>query len=72
MQKLSFLNYVIAFDESDRWGYEYLTQKINPDEAKVYFEYARNHNEAQFETQNGQDYSLVHKGGLYTIVNRKK
>ncbi|MDD5589953.1 MAG: hypothetical protein PHQ47_02130 [Candidatus Portnoybacteria bacterium] len=72
MPRTTFHNYVLEFEENDRHGYDYLASKLNSEEAKVYFDYAKSHGEAQFETQSGKDYSLFHKDGLYTLVKREE
>ncbi len=71
MQKTEFYGHSVFYDENDRYGYEYLSRKIDREETKVLFDYAKSHGQAQFETQTGKNYSLVHNnGGTYKIVKR--
>lgn len=71
MTKIELHGHQVLHDEQDHEGYDYLAHKIQAEEAKVIFEYARIHGTAEFETHLHKDYSLVHNSdGTYTILKR--
>ena len=71
MPKTDFHGHPLIFDDYDDPGYQYLARKIDAKEVDVLFDYAKEHGAAQFETQLGKNYSLVHNNdGTYTIVKR--
>jgi len=70
MPKIDLYGHPTIYDDDDP-GYQYLAHKINREEAEVLFSYAKEHGIAQFETQTGKNYSLVHnRDGTYTILKR--
>jgi hypothetical protein len=62
----------VYYDEDDHLGLEHLTRKLDGAEVTMLFDYAKTHGAAQFETQGGKNYSLVHnrEQGNYEIVKR--
>lgn len=71
MTQINLHGHLVIHDEHDREGYDYLAHKIQGEEAKVLFEYAKEHGTAEFETHLNKNYSLVHSSdGTYTIVKR--
>ena len=62
----------VYYNDEDDHGVEYLSRKIDRGETKVLFDYAKTHGTAEFETQGGKNYSLVHNNekGNYEIVKR--
>ncbi len=71
MAKVDIHGHPVFHEDDDHHGYEYLAHKIQGDEAKVLFTYAKEHGAADFETHDNKNYSLVHKGdGTYTIAKR--
>ncbi|MBI4709081.1 MAG: hypothetical protein HY764_02680 [Candidatus Portnoybacteria bacterium] len=71
MSKTDFHGHITKYDDKDKKGYEYISKKIDPEEAKVLFSEAKRRGEAQFETQLGKNYSVTHKDGVYTVVKRE-
>lgn len=71
MAKVDLHGHPVVHDDDDHHGYDYLAHKIQPEEAKVLFTYAKEHGEAQFETHDNKNYSLNHNSdGTYTIIKR--
>jgi hypothetical protein len=72
MQRTEIDGHPVYHDDEDHHGVEYLNSKIDRNEAKVLFDYAKTHGTAEFETQGGKNYSLVHNNekGNYEIVKR--
>lgn len=63
--------YWVEYDEEARHGIYYLKTDLDREEAKVFFEYARREDEAQFEDDKDRDYTLVHKKGKsYQLIRR--
>jgi hypothetical protein len=52
-------------------GLDHLTHRIDKDEAEVLFRQAKEHGSAQFETQLGKNYTVVHNpNGTFTVAKR--
>lgn len=63
--------YWVGYDDDSYKGIYYLKTDLDRDEAKVFFEYARREDEAQFEDDKDRDYTLVHtKGKSYQLIRR--
>jgi len=71
MHKTEIHGHSVTYEDDNRSGYEYLSQKIQYKEAEIIFDYAKDHGSAEFETHDSKNYSLVHNhDGTYTIVKR--
>ena len=71
MPKVELYGHPVVHDDNDHDGYNYLAHKIQAEEAKVLFGYAKEHGTAEFETHLNKNYSLIHNSdGTYTIVKR--
>jgi len=71
MPRINLYGHPTIYEDDDDPGYIYLVRKINREEAEILFHYAKGHGAAQFETQTGKNYSLVHNDdGTYAIVKR--
>ena len=72
MARVEFHGHQVEHDEHDHHGWDHLAHKLDPEEAKVLFHHAKTHGAAQFETQTGKNYSVVHNdNGTFTIAKRK-
>ncbi len=62
----------VYYEKDDHPALDYLTKKIDGAEVTMLFDYAKTHGTAEFETQGGKNYSLVHnrKQGNFEIVKR--
>jgi hypothetical protein len=71
MARVELHGHQVEHDEHDHHGYDYLAHKIDAEEAKVLFSYAKEHGTAQFETHDNKNYSVVHNSnGTFTIMKR--
>jgi len=72
MIRIELYGHPVYHEDSDHDGYDYLAHKIQAEEAKVLFEYARVHGSAEFETHLSKNYTLTHNNsaGTYSIVKR--
>jgi len=71
MPRIELHGHQVEHDEGDHHGYDYLAHKIQAEEAEVLFHHAKAHGSAQFETQTGKNYSVVHNdNGTFTIKKR--
>lgn len=52
-------------------GMEYLDYRLSYEEAEVFFREARNRGKVQFEDGEHRNYTLTHRGGLYSLTRRK-
>jgi hypothetical protein len=64
--------YHLYYDDEARLGLEHLKDDLQRDEAKVFFEYARqNRKEAQFEDDDDRQFSIFYNGdSTYTLKKR--
>ena len=71
MAEIQLHGHSVSHDDNDRHGYDYLAHKIDANEAKVLFSYAKEHGVAEFETHDNKNYSINHNSnGTFTIVKR--
>jgi len=60
----------VMYEDNAQEGVEYLRSKIDYKEALVFFDQAQLKGSAEFEDQNGKDYSLIYSNGVYVITRR--
>lgn len=59
-------------DEEARRGMEYLSGELSVEEAKVFFDMARTHGQAEFQDTHRSNYTLVAGQNMtFTVVARK-
>lgn len=71
-RKSTIHGHSVSTDEDDKNSRHYL-QALDTDEAKVIFDQAKTHGEAEFEiSKNGtrQNYSAGYKDGKYTVTEQ--
>ena len=62
----------VYFDDDADDGVNYLDHDIEYSESEVFFKAAKTKGSADFEDQEGRDYTLRYKGGRYWVEKRKK
>jgi len=66
--KTTILGHIVEYKESARPGVTYLTQRIDPHEARVFFDQAYSKGVVHFEDQMGYNYKLVRNGSEYNLL----
>jgi len=66
--KTTILGHTVEYEDNARPGIIYLTQRLGPQEAKVFFDQAYSKGVAYFEDQMGYDYKLEHSGAEYKLI----
>lgn len=67
-QKTTIQGHIVSYDESANEGAYYLSMRINPQEAKVFFDEAFNQGSALFEDHMGYKYKLIYSGGEFQLT----
>ncbi len=63
--------YKVSGDDDAKEGIVYLDERLDYDEAKVFFEHARTRGSAQFEDDEGRNFTLVRASdGTYLVKKR--
>jgi len=64
----TILGHIVEYEENARSGIVYLTQRLEPQEARVFFDQAYSKGFAYFEDQMGYNYKLIHSGAKYKLT----
>ena len=71
MKEISIHGYKTKYEDDVYRGVKHLLQDLQYEEAKVFFEYARQHLSAQFEDDSEGQYTLnYNRDGTYTLEKR--
>lgn len=74
INKMPETNYIhglkVTFEEDCRDCSHYLEDRLDNDESRVFFEYARLHGKANFRDNNNKKFTLNYKNGAYTLEKR--
>ena len=63
----------VSGEDDVKRGMDYLDHKIEYNEAQVFFDQARQKGQAQFEDEQGRNYSLIfNRDGTYRVDRRDK
>ena len=60
----------VVFEADCRDCSRYLEDRLDGEESKVFFEYARQHGKAYLRDGEGRKYSLSYKDGIYNLDKR--
>ncbi len=64
--------HTVEFEDDAKHGVDYLDHRLEYPEAEVFFREAKANRSAEFEDQDGRDYSLQYNStGRYSVVRRK-
>lgn len=66
--KTTIQGHVVSYEQNASRGIRYLTQMIDPKEAKVFFDQAYSRGSADFEDQMGVNYRLTLSGPEYQLI----
>ena len=69
-ERIKVHGFYTDYEKGDIEGIRYLTEDLDYNEAKVFFEHAKNYGESQFEDDNERQFTLTHKSGVYTLTRR--
>jgi len=69
--KTSIKGHIVSYEPDANGGVRYLTQMIDPNEAKVFFDQAFGRGFADFEDQNGANYKLTLHGSEYQLTKEQ-
>jgi len=70
MEKITVHGFYIYYNKEDMVGVRYLWEDLDYNEAKVFFDHARNYGESQFEDKFDHQFTITHKDGMYTLARR--
>ena len=72
MKQISVHGYITKYEDNVYNGIKYLTQDLDREEAKVFFEQARMYHSAQFEDEFEGQYMITYNStdGSYTLTKR--
>ena len=62
--------YIVHYEDDALLGLRYIENHLDYNEARVFFEQARNRGSAEFEDNNRVNFTLLHHDGAYTLVRR--
>lgn len=63
----------VDFDDDAKHGVEFLDHRLEYQEAEIFFRQAKSRGSAEFEDQDGRDYTLQYDpSGRYSVLRRKK
>jgi len=60
----------VVYEENVSAGIRYLRDDLDYQEARVFFDQARQRGSAQFEDDTDRQYTLFYKNGIYNLVLR--
>lgn len=60
----------VIYEENALAGISYLRDDLDYQEARVFFDQARQRGSANFEDDNDRQYTLSYKNGIYNLVRR--
>lgn len=75
LQKTSIHGKMLRYDNKDydlREGVRYLQSDLDREEILPLFEYAKHHDEAEFEDKRDRQFTIKHNQGIYTLETREK
>jgi hypothetical protein len=72
VKKVSIWGRIVSYDDSVvRPGINYLTNQLEADQAKVFFDQAFSKGSAVFEDHMGLKFELLHKGSEYQLIKHQ-
>jgi len=69
-EKTLIHGFSVVYEPNASGGVHYLMYDLDLDEAKVFFNQARQRGEAEFEDDLERKYTLFYKNGIYTLTKR--
>ncbi len=60
----------MACEENAREGIGHLRDDLDSEEARVFFDQARQRGSAEFEDDEGRQYTLIYQNGSYILTRR--
>ena len=71
LKRMWIKEYYINYNEEDaQTGMEYLRDNLSYEEARVFFDDARNTGSAPFKSDRGEHFELTYENGEYTLKRR--
>lgn len=64
-------SYKVLYEKEAEDGVFYLNNRIDREYAKVFFVYAKEHDNAPFEDQNGHKYQLSYEREVYVLTRKQ-
>lgn len=62
--------FLVGYEQNAIEGIRYLRDDLDFNEARIFFDQARQKSSAQFEDDEDRQYTLFYKNGVYTLVRR--
>lgn len=72
LQKRSIYGYPVSYEENANNGIRYLQNDLDFQEARVFFEQAKQKGMAPFEDDQNRQYTLYYQNGAYLLVSRER
>lgn len=69
-EKTNIHNFSVIYEQNAIEGVRYLRDDLDSEEARVFFDQARQKGFAKFEDDQDRQYTLIYKNGIYTLVRR--
>lgn len=63
-------SYYVNYEENAEEGIRYLRDDLDSNEARVFFDQARQKGQVQFEDDDDRQFTLFYRDGIYTLVRR--
>lgn len=63
-------DHYLNYNEADYNGVEYLRDRLSEEEVKVFFDQAYDRGKAEFEDNQGHNFSIIYEDGEFTLQAR--
>ncbi len=72
LQKTSIHGFIVSYEENARNGIRYLRDDLDFQEARIFFDQARQKGMAPFEDDQDKQYTLYYQNGAYLLAGRSR